>query len=307
MTEPQSQPRPRQAPPGPRPARPARGDAQTGPPQIRPAARPKRAAVVSRGRLLSGLFAGSGLTIAAKAGEHWPRTLMAALWLELTAVVLLTALIVAWREGHLGRAADRGRDRLQARAARNRQAGDDDGVYQIGGPRRSRRDAADEDGGYGDDDWYGGSGWQPARPRRGGGGPAGRRASGRIRADLANRQFSVPKAGGEASAEAKALAAKISEFRAEGGDDLEAWFDERAADFFLIAEAISDAHDGMVSDTGLDEIPASAVHDMADEVAEVGTGAVKAKETIVRYYEDPINFADEGGKMPVDGQFWERR
>jgi hypothetical protein len=49
------------------------------------------------------------------------------------------------------------------------------------------------------------------------------------------------------------------------------------------------------------------VHDVADQVVEVGSQVLEAKEKILRYYDDPINFADSGGKMPKDGRYWEQR
>jgi hypothetical protein len=149
--------------------------------------------------------------------------------------------------------------------------------------------------------------WQAARPRpAAASGPAGRRSTARQRAALAARQIAVPKTGVAPPAEAGPLADKIREFRSDDGDDLQAWCDELAALFYLLGEALSDAHDGMVNDTGLDEIPAAAVHTLADQVVELGAGALEAKETILKYYEDPITFAESGGRMTRDGRFWEQ-
>jgi hypothetical protein len=172
---------------------------------------------------------------------------------------------------------------------------------------RGRADAYDDD----DEEAENRRPWQPAPDRPSGAGrapagPAGRRSAARQRAALATRQFTVPKTtGGAVSAEASALASKIAEFRTDDGEELEGWLDQMAADMYAIGEAISDAHDGLVNETRLDEIPCAAVHDAADSTVDLGGLLVAAKEKILRYYEDPRNFAESGGKMPAKGDFWE--
>jgi len=276
---------------------PRRGD-----PQVRPAttrrAVPRQAAVkppprlLSRPRVVAGVTLGTLVTIVLGLFGHWPATWLARFILEVVMVVVITGIIVAWRQGHLGELSGRAQDRYrQARAGDTR-------------PSAVLR-PADDDEEYGDGDDL--LPWQPARPRPADSGPAGRRAAARARASLAARQIAVPKTSAAPPPEFTAAAAKISEFRSDDGEELETWLDELAAGLYAIGEAISDAHDGMVNDTGLDEIPAAAVHDVADQVVDVGGQVLEAKEKILAYYDDPINFADSGGKMPKDGRFWEQR
>ena len=283
------------------PASRRRADAQAGPSRIRPAVTPPDAPRTaprrfSRWRVISGFAIGTALLIALVVLTGWPATWVSGIVTEVVVTAVTTGLIVAWRQGHL-------RD-LKVQAT---------GRYREARAGRAQPDPVpgyDGDGqafaGFDDDvDVVDDGSWRPApRVSPAGSGPAGRRAAARQRAVLATRQFAVPKVGA-APAEFVAVAGRISEFRSDDGDDLQDWLDGIAAGLYAIGEAISDAHDGLVNETGLDEIPAAAVHDAADQVVESGGALLAAKDRILTYYEDPINFAESGGKMTKDGGFWE--
>ena len=110
-------------------------------------------------------------------------------------------------------------------------------------------------------------------------------------------------AGGAIPAEWAGVIGRAADF--EPGDDGELldWMGDEVNGVHGYAEALIEAYETCTNGIGLDPAAMAALHDVADAATEAAAAMASARKKFGDYYQQPREFAGNGGLMPHDGRW----
>jgi hypothetical protein len=94
----------------------------------------------------------------------------------------------------------------------------------------------------------------------------------------------------------------VTDFEPEDDGDLLDWMADEVAGMAAYAEALVEQYESCLR-LGLDPVAMSALHDVADANATAAEAMAAARRKFADHYDQPREFAGNGGLMPHDGRW----
>jgi hypothetical protein len=109
--------------------------------------------------------------------------------------------------------------------------------------------------------------------------------------------------GGTVPAPWGALVAEAADFDPENDGHLLDWMGGETNGMAAYGEALVEVYEGLTRDKGADARAAAAIHDVADAIAHAAEMMAAAKKKFAEHYDQPREFAANGGVMTHDGRW----
>jgi hypothetical protein len=96
--------------------------------------------------------------------------------------------------------------------------------------------------------------------------------------------------------------AGVTDFEPEDDGDLLDWMADEVTGMAGYAEALVEQYEACLQ-RGLDPVAMTALHDVADACASSAETMAEARKRFADHYDQPREFAAQGGLMPHDGRW----
>jgi hypothetical protein len=116
-------------------------------------------------------------------------------------------------------------------------------------------------------------------------------------------QRASARVGGTMPAEWAPVISNIADFQAGNDEEFIDWMNGLILGTSGVAEALIDAYETHVGAVGLDPKALAALHDVADAFAHCAEMSNGAKTKFTDHYDQPREYAANGGVMPHDGRW----
>lgn len=124
----------------------------------------------------------------------------------------------------------------------------------------------------------------------------------RIRVDRRIQRITAKIPDGQVPEHWKPVIAAAADFDPEDDAALLDWMNGEIMGVAGYAEALIDGYETLIGEIGLDPQALKMMHDVADAQSIAAETMHKAKVQFLTHYEQPRDFAAEGGLMPYDGR-----